>query len=312
LKVWSETGANMTPAEWMVEDVAKLLIEGADDAFFFYNFKGKLLYVNPAFEKITGYTTQELYDKNFIPYVHPDDQEWTMSLWDGLFKGECFEDVEYRIVKKNGDVGWSLSTWKIVLGNDGEQIGIQGKQRDITKRKLLLEKLKSAKKLSERLAKKDELTGLNNRREFFERGAGIFNQVSASEHPVSVIMMDIDDFKNVNDTYGHIVGDQTLQLISRMLQKLVRDNDIVARVGGEEFAFVLPETSLNKAVSLAERMRKKIANAALIKCDERFRVTASFGIYSCPVDSESLAAMLIKADKALYVAKRNGRNRIQA
>lgn len=74
-------------------------------------------------------------------------------------------------------------------------------------------------------------------------------------------MMDIDDFKSVNDTYGHTVGDQTLQLISRMLQKMVRDVDIVARVGGEEFAFVLAETSLNEAASLAERMRRKIANA---------------------------------------------------
>lgn len=295
-----------------VKDVATLLIEGADEAFFFYDLKGKLVYVNPAFEKITGYTIQELYEKNFIPYVHPDDRGWTTEMWDGLFRGEFFEDIEYRIVKKNGEIRWSSSTWKIVLGNDGEQIGIQGKQRDITKRKLLQEELEGAKNLSERLARKDELTGLNNRREFFERGTDIFNRTNHSEHPVSVVMMDIDNFKNVNDTFGHSVGDQTLQLISQMLRESVREMDLVARVGGEEFAFVLPETSSEEAANLAERMRCGIANATLINSDEKFRITASFGIYSCTASSESLAAMLIKADEALYGAKRNGRNQIQA
>lgn len=294
-----------------VQDVAKLLIEGADDAYFFYDLQGKLVYVNPAFEKITGYTTQELHEKNFIPYVHPDDLGRTTKLWEGLFRGEFFADVEYRIVRKNGEIRWSSSSWKTVLGKDGEQIGIQGNQRDITKRKLLLEELESAKKLSERLASKDELTGLNNRREFFERGASIFNQANHSAYPVSVVMMDIDDFKNVNDTYGHSVGDQILQLISPMLGQVVREIDLVARVGGDEFAFVLPETSLEEAANFAERMRREIANATLVNSDEKYCVTASFGIYTCPASSESLASMLIKADEALYAAKRNGRNQVQ-
>lgn len=88
----------------------KLLIDNADEALFFYSMEGKILYVNPAFEKITGYTTQELYEKNFILYVHPDDQEWTQKLWEGLFDGEFFEDAEYRIVKKSGEIKWSMSS----------------------------------------------------------------------------------------------------------------------------------------------------------------------------------------------------------
>lgn len=126
----------------------KLLLENIDAALFFYSMEGKLIYVNPAFEKITGYTTQELYEKSFISYVHPDDQEWTMKLWEGLCNGEFFDDVEYRIVKKDGEVRWNSSSWKIVHDSDGRQIGIQGKQQDITERKETEQRLKEVEQFN--------------------------------------------------------------------------------------------------------------------------------------------------------------------
>lgn len=117
------------------KELEQILLDNSDEALYFYSLDGKLIYINAAFEKITGYTKQELYEKNFIPFVHPGDQEWTMKLYEGLYEGEFFEDVEYRIIKKDGEIRWCLSTWKIVLDSYGEQIGIQGKQQDITKRK---------------------------------------------------------------------------------------------------------------------------------------------------------------------------------
>ena len=128
--------------------LGELLLENTDEALFFYSMEGNLIYVNPAFEKITGYTTQELYEKNFIPYVHPDDQEWTTKLWEGLYNGEFFDDVEYRIVKKDGEVRWNSSSWKIVHDSDGRQIGIQGKQQDITERKVTEQRLKEIEQLN--------------------------------------------------------------------------------------------------------------------------------------------------------------------
>lgn len=125
-------------------ELGQLLLDNADEAHFFYSMEGKLIYISPAFQKITGYTTEELYERNFIPFVHPDDQEWTMKLWQGLLKGEFFEDVEYRIVKKDGEIRWSSSSWKIVFDTDGRQIGIQGKQQDITKRKAAEQQLKES------------------------------------------------------------------------------------------------------------------------------------------------------------------------
>ena len=289
----------------------KLLIENADEALFFYTMEGKLIYVNSAFEKITGYTTQEMYEKNFIPYIHPDDQGWTMKLWEGLFKGEFFEDAEFRIIKKNGEIRWSSSTWKLVINSDGKKIGIQGKQQDITERKLSDLKLEEAIQFTEKLANKDELTGLNNRRSFFEKGNQIFKQAIRYEHPLSVIMMDVDHFKNINDEHGHSVGDEVLQGIAQLLQITIREIDLVARMGGEEFAFLFPETLLDEAVHLTERLRKEIECATIVEKEKHFRLTASFGICSSQVKDETLEAMLSKADDALYIAKKKGRNQIK-
>ncbi|MCW9014395.1 MAG: GGDEF domain-containing protein [Gammaproteobacteria bacterium] len=183
---------------------------------------------------------------------------------------------------------------------------------DITERKLAEDELKDAKRLAEELAFKDELTSLCNRRAFFEQGNRIFKQAIRYRHPVSVIMMDIDHFKNINDTYGHSVGDIMLQAIAKLLLNTVREIDIVARMGGEEFAFVLPETDTDEAINTAERLRQKIEDLTVEHNDELLKITASFGISSCSAEKDSLESLLTKADDALYIAKKRGRNRVNA
>lgn len=182
---------------------------------------------------------------------------------------------------------------------------------DITQRKLGEQQLKAAKKRAEELAHKDELTGLDNRRAFFDQGYRIFKQAIRFKHPVSVIMMDIDHFKNVNDSYGHSVGDKILQVIAELLKTVVREIDVVARIGGEEFAFVLPETGTDEAVNLAERLRLEIAKTMVEYDGKQIHVTASFGVSSHRVENETLETMLTKADDALYIAKKKGRNQVR-
>lgn len=116
------------------DDLFSLMINNTHDALYFYSIDGKLFFVNDTFEVITGYTTEELYSKNFIDFVHPEDVVRTTKYWNGIFEGKLFEDVEYRIIKKNGDVRWSSSSWRVVLDKEGNQIGILGKQQDITER----------------------------------------------------------------------------------------------------------------------------------------------------------------------------------
>jgi diguanylate cyclase (GGDEF)-like protein/PAS domain S-box-containing protein len=289
----------------------KLLLDNADEAFFFYSLEGLLIYVNPAFETITGYSVDELYEKNFIPYVHPDDQNWTMKLWDGLYKGEFFENTEFRIIRKSGEIRWSLSTWKMVYNSNGEKVGIQGKQQDITKQKKIEAELKQAITTAEFLSNTDELTGLNNRRAFFMEGKRTFSQAVRFKHSVTVMMMDLDHFKRVNDTYGHSAGDMTLKMIADLIRNTIREIDIVGRIGGEEFAFVLPETSIKEAVNLGERIKGKISATTFVFGDEKFNLTTSIGICSSQTSDETLESILIKADEALYLAKSLGRDQIK-
>ena len=124
-------------------------------------------------------------------------------------------------------------------------------------------------------------------------------------------MIDIDHFKMINDNYGHTFGDQVLKKLSAPLQNEIRDIDIVARMGGEEFAIILPETGLEEAANLAERLRVAIANITIINDKQEIRVTASFGVVTCKDDDKGLESLLTKADDALYVAKKKGRNQVK-
>ena len=182
---------------------------------------------------------------------------------------------------------------------------------DITERKHSEEELRRAKKRAEELAHKDALTGLNNRRAFFDLGHRAFEQAKRFDHPLSVIMMDIDHFKKINDNYGHWVGDRVLQALAKPLRTLVREIDVVARMGGEEFAFVLPETDLEEAARLAERLRAEIENIEVIEGEHLITMTASLGVASRSADDENLESLLTQADDALYVAKKKGRNQIK-
>lgn len=182
---------------------------------------------------------------------------------------------------------------------------------DIAERKLAEDELKAAKKLAEELALIDELTGLNNRRAFFVQGNHIFKQAVRFEHPISVIMMDIDYFKNINDSYGHSAGDKVLQSIAKLLKNIIREVDVAGRMGGEEFSFVLTETGTDEAIKLAERLRLEIENTIIEYKEQTIQVTASLGICSSPVKNETLETLLTKADDALYIAKRSGRNQVK-
>ncbi len=182
---------------------------------------------------------------------------------------------------------------------------------DITDKKNAEEELKAAKKYADELAQKDELTGLKNRRAFFEQGHRIFQQAKRFHHPVSLIMMDIDHFKSINDRYGHSIGDKVLRAVAEPLQRLVREIDIVARMGGEEFAFVLPETGLEDAANLAERLRSEIEDLVVTNNANEMKITASFGVVNCKGGEKNIEALLTAADDALYVAKRKGRNQVK-
>jgi len=164
------------------------------------------------------------------------------------------------------------------------------------------------------LATKDQLTGVLNRRSFEELlGREVLRAI---EHnlPLSVIMIDIDHFKQYNDTYGHLQGDVALKTVTRVVESNSRTEDFVARYGGEEFIVVLPGIKIAKAVEIAEKMRKSVADAKIAASSKDIpegfeKATISLGVAS--LRKEGIKDMLERADKALYAAKREGRNKIK-
>jgi diguanylate cyclase (GGDEF)-like protein len=172
--------------------------------------------------------------------------------------------------------------------------------------------LRNALEEVERLAITDSLTGLYNHRHFFELAGREFQRARRYQLPLSVIMLDIDDFKRVNDTYGHAIGDQVLQGVAECCRKELRGVDVIGRYGGDEFVAMLPETGLPAACQVAERLRKSIAERALDTKAGRVTVTVSLGV--AVLDDKHLTPeiLLDRADKALYVAKQNGRNRVSS
>ena len=163
-------------------------------------------------------------------------------------------------------------------------------------------------KLLHNLATTDSLTGIFNRREFLRLAEGEVSRSRRYDNPISLIMLDVDHFKHINDRLGHATGDEVLVRLSAAVNSGLRKIDIFGRMGGEEFAILLPMTSEKPALEVAERVRKALTEMICIVDGQQIRVTASFGIASLG-EKETLKSLLVRADDALYEAKHQGRNR---
>jgi diguanylate cyclase (GGDEF)-like protein len=166
-------------------------------------------------------------------------------------------------------------------------------------------------KLYQKQANTDYLTGLHSRQSIVEKGNKLFHYSRVDNKPFSVLVLDIDHFKEVNDTYGHITGDVVLQQLATVLLKAVRGSDLVGRLGGEEFIFMLPNTPQDRAVEIAERLRKEVESEKFDHNNDDFiNLTISIGVVFDTGSVEDFRALVEKGDAALYRAKNNGRNQV--
>ncbi|MBN2445041.1 MAG: GGDEF domain-containing protein [Spirochaetales bacterium] len=156
----------------------------------------------------------------------------------------------------------------------------------------------------------DELTGLSNRRAFFLKGSQEIKRSKRYGNPLTMIMLDIDRFKNINDSYGHEAGDDTLRCIARILMENIREVEMAGRLGGEEFGVLMPDTNAKDALPLAERLRVIIEKEGCLIQDQETKITASFGVAAFSKDMKDIDALIRNADAAMYIAKKQGRNRV--
>jgi diguanylate cyclase (GGDEF)-like protein len=210
----------------------------------------------------------------------------------------------FRIHRGDGSLRYIQARARIYFDAAGKPARMVGTNEDITEHRALLDRL-------EQQANQDYLTGLSNRRHFMVQGEMELARVQRYGEALSAFMLDIDHFKKINDTHGHKAGDIVLQKLGQLLRETLRTVDIIGRIGGEEFAILLPETDLGEASEIAERLREIIAGSEVIlEAGLPLHFTVSIGVASLKEKEANLDILLSLADKALYQAKESGRNRV--
>ena len=264
--------------------------------------KPKIVYVNAAFCRLSGYPEEESMGKAPDFLDGPDTDRETRTKVNTAFKNGRHMRTRILQYAKDGTTYWVDMNIMPLFGSDGKVTHIAAIQRDVTEDVEREEELLS-------LATTDDLTGAKNRRHFMERAELEVHRLRRHRVPFSVALLDLDHFKQVNDTHGHQAGDDVLKEAVRRWQKGRRPFDTLGRVGGEEFAILLPGADAEAAMTVAERLRAVIADAPFDTVDGPIDVTVSIGVAEAEDADQTIEGTLGRADAALYHSKHAGRNR---
>ena len=277
------------------------------------NLEGNIVSVNEAWRRFsaTNNGSGDYVGESYLrvcDQVKGDDravaQEIAKAVSDVLAGRRSLMETEYPCPSAE-EQRWFLLRVTELRDKKSEMIGAVVSHQDVTSRRLLEERLKH-------IADTDELTGLPNRRKFLRSATEALEAVKASRRSVSLVVLDLDRFKEVNDRLGHDAGDETLRQVADQLSRGLRPGDILARWGGEELVVLLPDTDQWGGVLLAERLRSRIEAYSIETTSASFSVTASFGVTQLLETDDDLRAALARADNALYDAKDAGRNSVRA
>jgi diguanylate cyclase (GGDEF)-like protein/PAS domain S-box-containing protein len=280
-----------------------LAVEGNHDGIWDWDITTGELFISVRWKEMLGYTNDEIPNKieSFRNNLYPDDIPRVMKYLDGYLKGEYHHyNIEFRMKHKDGSYRWILARGEALYNENGIPYRMAGSHTDITEKKEMEKKLES-------LASTDALTGLWNRRYFFEIGHNECKRTRRYKAKFGMLMIDIDHFKDINDTYGHAAGDLVLKNTAEIFRKSLRDVDIAARIGGEEFAVLMPNTDIEGARIVAERLRNAVESSEFVYEGTALKITISVGISDCS-NVNSIDEMMKNADDALYEAKSSGRN----
>lgn len=285
------------------EALHRLVLDRTSDIVLRLGLDGTLRYASPSAQRVWGYPPEELTGKVMFHLVSPEDLPAVLDARRrALASPDATAIVEYRVICKDGSPVWMESHMRATVDEQGDAVGTVSIVREVTGRRKLIEDLT-------RQATTDPLTGAYNRRAFDGALDAILTSAPASEVLGYIAVFDLDHFKDVNDGYGHAAGDTVLQRFAGVLKASVREGDLVARLGGEEFAVFLRAMAPGQARLVCERIRKRQEKAESLNAGGQvIRVTVSVGI-SPLVAGQTVEETVKTADAALYRAKNAGRNR---
>ncbi len=277
------------------------LLEAIIDGVYIHDLQGNFITVNSSVEKAYGHPKSYFIGKSPADFSAPgmNDLGAVKACFQKCVTENSPQKLEFWAVCADG----SIFPKEVVISPGifrGEKV-IIAVAREISERKKLEDELRGK-------AENDHLTNLYNRRLFEELFGKTLASWKRSQSPFSLLIIDIDDFKDINDTYGHQVGDQVLMLLAKQAKKSAREDDIIARIGGDEFAVVLPKTSLEESKVLAERFRSEVLAISLHTEAGPISFAVSIGASQVGDDAKTMDEIYKKSDDALYKAKRDGKN----
>lgn len=286
----------------------KYALEGAGDGVWDWDVERDHFSLSPQMQSMLEVPTDIPIEtlEDYFRRIHPDDLIMVRNNLETCLAGKTPSYTsEFRTQRSNGEWKWVLSRGKVVSRNaEGRALRMIGTLSDISAHKHMEEELRQ-------LSNTDTLTGLPNRRYLLSRLDGEISRLQRlPEQPLAVLMLDLDHFKWINDQFGHATGDMVLQHFATMIRHEIRKIDTVGRMGGEEFAIILPGADVNAAYAFAERLRLKTAQIPFIHNNKVIPVTVSIGVTAIDSPAANCQSALAWADKALYQAKESGRNQV--
>lgn len=297
LRETKRTIRNLAKSQRDIESI----LNNMPDVFYRTDLLGLITLMSPSCKDVLGYEADEMIGQALASfYCTPAEREKILvALQMGNGKARL---VEACLKHKDGSKVWISTNAYVRHDEDGKTIGVEGIARNISERKAMEDMLTT-------LSRTDDLTQVYNRRYFYEEAEKQLMVAHRYHRPVALLMLDLDRFKHVNDTYGHRAGDELLKHFTQHCHTIIRETDIIGRTGGEEFAILLPETELGAAFQLAERIRSAIESSALKLDHAIVSYSVSIGVAVKSTTEMHIEKLLSQADKALYEAKDAGRNR---
>lgn len=291
------------------QDKFRFLTDNSADVIWHINTGYRVDYISAADETLRGYRKEEVIGQPIWNFFKPEGIKLVREKMEHYRQKEQvgnnmnIDRFEIQQRCKDGNWVWTEVCAGPHYNNDGDLIGYHGINRDITDRKRIFDELYHQ-------ATTDDLTRVPNRRHFMYLAEKEMKSAKRYHRPISIIVVDFDNLKKINDTYGHLAGDRALSVFSKIVQQIIREVDILGRFGGDEFLILLPETDGDQAYHVMERINQVLASSPIFYQDETFSLSVSSGIASIENWTDSLEDLLNRADEALYEAKELGGKRI--
>ncbi len=287
------------------EERYRTMIDNANDIIWMIDRNGNFVYANSQAELVTGYKLKQWKNKSFIPFIHHDDLNKVNDVSQKIFSGKSVH-FSTRIYDKNKKLIY-LSINTAPIYENGEVIGTINFGRDVTYRKMAEKIMEKANKKLQMLARTDSLTKLATRRSILEKIEYEIKKFERSNEPFVIVIGDLDEFKPINDKYGHSAGDMILKSVSKAMLSFVRKQDVVSRWGGDEFLLFLPQTGLEGGKTIIEKIKEKIENTQITFQEHNISTSITFGlsVFGKPMDIDQCIKI---ADMDLYEKKKNKKN----